>query len=170
MRNYPRLNFEAFDAARDRGLRLGFDIISPADMDRAMGIDPDRPPKLTPEFVRKIVAQDVEAVMASDAVALLEGWELSTGARAEKYLAEWLGLEILDAENFEPISVTPPSPERVGEHLVHHVIMNHMDAFCGNNKTHKTIVTWGGTSYEQLGTAAIRVVHGGEPAKRSEQP
>ena len=40
MRGYPRLNFAAFDVARDLGRALGYHVISPADLDREAGIDP----------------------------------------------------------------------------------------------------------------------------------
>lgn len=38
MRGYDRFNFPAFDAAKDRLIEMGWDVVSPADLDRAVGI------------------------------------------------------------------------------------------------------------------------------------
>ena len=43
MRGITYYNFPAFDAARDRLTALGFEVLSPADMDRKMGLDPRDP-------------------------------------------------------------------------------------------------------------------------------
>lgn len=88
MSGIPAYNFPAFDEARD-GLRaLGYDVISPADMDRAVGFDPfichaDK------EFLEAAMRRDVEAVMRADCIVMLPGWEDSTGAKAELALARW---------------------------------------------------------------------------------
>ncbi|MFA6690339.1 MAG: DUF4406 domain-containing protein, partial [Sphaerochaetaceae bacterium] len=43
MRGITYYNFPAFDAARDRLTALGFEVLSPADMDRKAGLDPRDP-------------------------------------------------------------------------------------------------------------------------------
>lgn len=113
MRGYKDLNFQAFDTARDRGKALGYNIISPADLDRANGIDPDRDPAIVEEEnhlstadLRRIVWRDVEAIMSlkpkrGDGIAVLPGWMDSTGARAEVALARWLGLRVICAVDFQ---------------------------------------------------------------------
>ena len=98
MRGYKDFNFPAFDAARDMLLQQGWNVISPADLDRARGIEGigmrgDEP--FTTEQVEQFVREDVEAVIKADAIYLLKGWENSKGARSEKAVAEWLGREIL---------------------------------------------------------------------------
>lgn len=112
MRGLPLFNFPAFDAARDLAKREGFTPISPADIDRASGIQED---KLTtedvsgPEMARNFASRDTAVLLGlraedGDAIALLPGWEKSTGAVAEFFLARWLGLRILNAETFKPFS------------------------------------------------------------------
>lgn len=108
MRHYKDFNFPAFDRARDKFLAEGWNVISPADLDRARGIEGigmrgDEP--FTPEQVEQFVREDVEAVIKSDAIYLLNGWENSKGARSEKSVAEWLGREILFEEE------TPKTPD-----------------------------------------------------------
>lgn len=129
MRGYRFFNFPAFDGAKRRGIALGYNIISPADLDRANGIDPLKwsvdmiawydkndwqdlhPEHKRPDSLREIIRRDAEAIVAlkpenGDGIALLLGWEKSIGACVEGPLAKWCGLRIVSAENFEtPIEV-----------------------------------------------------------------
>jgi len=107
MRGYPLFNFKAFDDASARGRSLGWNIISPAEMDRAIGFDEHRE-SLDGFDLNAAIRRDVAAILSlspdnGDAIALLPEWEKSRGARAEKALAEWLGLSILSADTFEEI-------------------------------------------------------------------
>lgn len=108
MRGYPNLNFPAFDAATRLGRALGWDVISPADIDRQSGINEAEDMVFTPEMIRAFVLRDVGALLElraenGDAIALLPGWMRSTGAKAELAVATWLGLKILDATTFLPL-------------------------------------------------------------------
>jgi len=109
MRGYEKFNFPAFDAARDLALSLGWEPISPADLDRDSGFHEDAAPMeaLGPEITRQFVDRDTTALLSlrsehGDAIALLPGWEKSTGAVAEFFVARWLGLRVLNAQTFEP--------------------------------------------------------------------
>lgn len=111
MRGLPKFNFPAFDAARDAGIAKGFEITSPADLDRASGFHEDAPPMdaMGPKITREFVRRDTKALLSfraekGDAIALLPGWEKSTGAVSEFFIARWLGLRILDARTFEPFT------------------------------------------------------------------
>lgn len=113
MRGIRFFNFPAFDEARDSLMSIGYEIISPADLDRASGdsdvveIDKRIPDynwtdfKLLEDFgfkvspVRDMVRRDFEAIMSVDGLYMLQGWEKSTGARAEHAVAVWLGLRII---------------------------------------------------------------------------
>lgn len=110
MRGYPKFNFPAFDAARDAGRAKGFGVMSPADMDRELGhTENDSLDAInTPENQRRFAARDCAALLAlkaenGDGIALLPGWERSTGAVAELMLARWLKLTVVDAETWEPM-------------------------------------------------------------------
>ena len=119
MRDYEYWNFPAFDEARDMFISEGWDVISPADIDReAWGGDPLTDPVLfarvteevnnwTRADLSKVIKRDIEAICASDAIALLPGWEKSTGAVAEFFIARWLGIAILDATTGRAIEYTP---------------------------------------------------------------
>lgn len=111
MRGVEKFNFPAFDAARDLGRSKGYRIISPADMDREHDFDEEKATQESvsgPEAAREFAKRDTEALLSlraenGDGIAMLPGWERSTGAAAEFMLARWLGLKIVDAETFEPL-------------------------------------------------------------------
>lgn len=118
MRGYPFFNFPAFDGARDLGESLGHNIISPADLDREVGIDPindpgcvERMKEENPNFLRDIVRRDIETILGldpknEDGLALLPGWQESIGASAEVAVARFKGLRLVDARDFKtPIEV-----------------------------------------------------------------
>lgn len=107
MRGYPRFNFDAFDAfdaAAEDLRKRGFDILSPADLDREVDFDPD---KDIPDqaFMTAAARRDIEAVFASDGVVLLPGWEPSIGACMEKLLAHMLGKEVLTYPDLNPLVI-----------------------------------------------------------------
>lgn len=107
MTGYFKFNFPAFDAARDN-LERDWNVISPADMDRDLGFDPDDG-IVTAEFLRDAMRRDINAVMAVDAVYALKGWEQSKGASAEVALAKWRGIPVHFEEvpNGTPALVSP---------------------------------------------------------------
>lgn len=103
MRGYPAHNFPAFDRARNLGVSLGHKIISPADLDRESGFDPNNGDDFD---LKEVIKRDIDAILTLDAnrgdgVAVLPGWGGSTGARAEVALARWMGLKIVLAHDFE---------------------------------------------------------------------
>jgi hypothetical protein len=119
MRGYANYNFDAFDTARDDFIGDGWDAISPADIDRGMwGFDPlesaeamERATAIVNSWTKAdlhdVIRRDVDAILSSDALALLPGWEKSTGAVAEFFVARWAGLSILDAETGRAYEKTP---------------------------------------------------------------
>jgi Domain of unknown function (DUF6378)/Domain of unknown function (DUF4406) len=106
MKGYPKFNFPAFDEAAGRARKWGWEVISPAEMDRAIGFDENRD-GLEAFDMQAAQRRDIEAILSlkpeTDVIALLPGWEKSIGAQAEKALGIWRGLKILDAEDFMPI-------------------------------------------------------------------
>lgn len=102
MRGIPYYNFPAFDKAA-AGLRdAGYDAVSPADIDRLNGFDP----QLLPEDhdwntvpaecggLLDVIRRDVNGLLECDCIYLLPGWEKSTGALAEYALARWNGCKV----------------------------------------------------------------------------
>lgn len=90
MRGYDKWNFPAFDAARNEKLAQGFQVISPADLDRARGITEDTTDFDPGEF-RLAMKIDMQAVLLCTHIFMLRGWEKSTGARNENAWANILG-------------------------------------------------------------------------------
>ena len=101
MSRLPNFNFPAFDTAAALGRALGWEALSPAEHDRECGFDETKN-SMDGFDMDAAIKWDVEAICRADAIALLPGWEKSTGARAERTLAEWRKLLILDARTFEP--------------------------------------------------------------------
>lgn len=106
MRRIRWFNFPAFDAAAADLRSHGIIVVSPAEIDRAQGFDPTALPddwdwsKLPDGFDLKATAKrDIEALASCDAIHLLPGWESSVGARAERAVAEWIGLGVFEYAN-----------------------------------------------------------------------
>lgn len=94
MRGLPRFGFDAFHAAEADLTARGYTVLSPARMDEEIGFNPDVdvPDKA---FLDAAMQRDFDAIMKADAVVLLPGWEKSTGATAEMWLARWRHIPVL---------------------------------------------------------------------------
>jgi len=83
-------NFPIFDWAKEIVNGQGHDAVSPADINRQLG--------MVKEIDGHIVTRetclrlDIKELAACDGVAFLPGWETSEGAQAERLVAERLGL------------------------------------------------------------------------------
>lgn len=105
MSNLPNFNFPAFHRAAAQLRAEGHYVFNPAeaDIDR-LGVDPslDNPNgdvSLAAErhglSRRECLAEDLSWIaLHADGIALLPGWQESSGALAELALAEALGLEV----------------------------------------------------------------------------
>ncbi|MCC6425666.1 MAG: DUF4406 domain-containing protein [Phycisphaerales bacterium] len=132
MRGYPKFNFPAFDAAAMAGRAKGYKVMSPADMDRELGhTENDTLEEInTPANQRRFAGRDCAALLAleaekGDGIALLPGWERSTGAVAELALARWLGLRVLDATTWEPF--TDEALDRIDREIIGIRLGNYID-------------------------------------------
>ena len=101
MRGYANFNFPAFDYAAEKLRMQGFEVFSPADRDRtAYGAEIENNPtgdenKVTNPActINDCMSADCEWICRNaDAIALLPGWEKSSGANAELALSKALGL------------------------------------------------------------------------------
>lgn len=101
MRGIPYYNVHAFDAAALSLEKGGFIPVSPADLDRVMGVDfltchdGNEDVGLPP---LSLILRDLHALADCDAVILLEGWESSKGAAVEIAFAEFLGIPVHEWE------------------------------------------------------------------------
>lgn len=104
MRGIANFNFPAFDYAAGVLRMKGFMVFSPAERDRvAYGEDIQNNPtgdesKVTNPActINDCMAADCEFLCReADAIALLPGWEKSSGANAELALAKALGLTVI---------------------------------------------------------------------------
>jgi len=102
MRQLPRCNFASFDRAKARLQKDGWTVISPADLDRASGFDPDRD-EVTTSMVRDAFVRDVVALlMRCDAIAMLpeSGDHPLSLCHVERTIAERFGMQVIELENY----------------------------------------------------------------------
>lgn len=101
MRGYENFNFPAFDYAAEKLRAKGFEVFSPAERDRdAYGADIQNNPtgdesKVTNPActINDCMSADCEWICRhADAIALLPGWEKSSGANAELALSRAIGI------------------------------------------------------------------------------
>ena len=95
MRFYAEHNFPAFDAAAKELRRAGWEVVSPAELDRLAHVHEFTDP-LPPGFLRQAMKRDLASICDCDALCLLPGWEQSAGSQVELTLAKFLGLTIYD--------------------------------------------------------------------------
>ena len=102
MSGLPDFNRPAFRAVAEFERRAGKVALNPAILPDGLS---------QPEYM----AICLPMVMMADEVLLLDGWELSAGARAEKALAEKCGIPTVTVEDrylseFESCTTTPTTP------------------------------------------------------------
>lgn len=107
MRGVYCYNFNSFDSAKTYLEGAGYDVVSPADIDRSHGFDPyeivwpdDWDWNKVPDGIvlSDVIERDLSALRTCNAIYMLKGWEKSRGAIAEKALAEWYGMEVMYEE------------------------------------------------------------------------
>lgn len=98
MTGYKNYNFFAFDKAKSDLQSQGWNVISPADIDRAHGFDPTikgMSHDLSASDLGAMLARDIMAISDCDAIYMLDGWEPSKGANIEYLFAHIIGIDIL---------------------------------------------------------------------------
>lgn len=91
MEGYENFNFPAFNAAAERLRDLGYDVRNPAANGDINAADPNKATKPREWYLKR----DLEWLLECDMVLVLEGWEMSRGARMEVQVARNLGLRIV---------------------------------------------------------------------------
>lgn len=98
MRGHKLYNFPAFFKAAIELRRQGHQVVNPAEVDMALGLNPGIPtddPNQIPFNIEEILRNDFEEVLKADAIVLLPGWEDSSGARDEHHIALRTGRKVL---------------------------------------------------------------------------
>ena len=111
MRGYPEFNFPAFNRYAAKLREEGFEVFNPAEKDRERYGDDfaakfptgDEEAASNEGFsLREALAIDLDYVCReADIIAMLPGWENSSGARAELAAAEALGLRRMFLEEIK---------------------------------------------------------------------
>jgi len=87
-------NFPAFDAAAHALRARGINVVNPAELNPC-----PEPPKEDAEawgqFYNTCLRADLRAMMDCDAIALLPGWQRSSGANLELHVAHRVGMDVL---------------------------------------------------------------------------
>lgn len=88
-----------FDAADDQLRAVGHEVYNPAAMGDEFGDGPDA--------WGRYLARDLQCILTAgiDAVAVLEGWQESRGARLEVHAADAAGILILNAKTLQQVPV-----------------------------------------------------------------
>lgn len=101
MRGHEEYNFPAFDKAAYALRKVGYAVVSPAELDRVNGVDEfsDVDENLA-QFKRDVMQRDCKAICGCDGIALLDDWDKSEGVEVEIALARFLGLNIQGVEKW----------------------------------------------------------------------
>lgn len=123
MRGIAEFNFPAFDAAAGDLRAVGHEVFNPADNDRDSGFDGkgwtgDENLVERGFDMRKALGEDTAWIAANaDGLAILPGWEVSSGARAEVALAHALGLPVAPVASWLDAAIAgqdaPPANELI---------------------------------------------------------
>lgn len=131
MSGYPEFNAPAFREAADRLRAVGWDVISPVELDEAEGFDhADESPENVDEaayleFLRRDLQRVLEDPDVQGGVAL-PGWEKSRGAALEVHVLRSLGRPIFAYPTLDPVKrpteYREPSEENIAEEAMRLVV------------------------------------------------
>lgn len=106
MRGLPGLGFANFDQAQKVLEAAGYQICSPAELDRDVGYEPHRDGDPSPEFTSNALRRDVRALSHCDAIVMLPGWETSDGAKMEMHVAQTIGMPVYEMHDLARAELT----------------------------------------------------------------
>ncbi|MDR1529002.1 MAG: DUF4406 domain-containing protein [Burkholderiales bacterium] len=88
MTGLPGCNFATFNAAAARLRLLGYEVVNPAELNT----DPETD-------WHTALRKDLQALLTCDTLALLGGWQKSSGAHLEMHVAHRVGMDIVICED-----------------------------------------------------------------------
>lgn len=88
MKGYPESNFPAFRATAADLRARGLEVVNPAEIN-VKGAENDA------DFYNQCLRADLKAMMDCEAIALMRGWEKSSGANLELHVAHRVGMRVL---------------------------------------------------------------------------
>lgn len=86
MTGIPEFNFPAFHTEAARLRTLGYEVVNPAE------INPD----VTMDW-HMCLRKDIVELVQCDAIALMDGWQASSGVHLEMHIAHRIGMKIVIA-------------------------------------------------------------------------
>ena len=96
MRGIPEFNFPAFAFWASELRNKGYEVFSPAEKGAEKDVEANPELQHSLEFRRKVFLMDTEYICKhADAIALMPGWNTSSGARAEYALAKAIGIPFM---------------------------------------------------------------------------
>jgi len=101
MSGIPANNRPMFVAAAKHLRGLGFNVISPAEMD-----EEDRKNGICMQCWSHYMKRDIPQLLKCDLVAVLPDWIISKGARLEVHIAKELGMMVVDWQSGVPLKET----------------------------------------------------------------
>ena len=98
MRGIEDFNFPAFDFAAAELRTAGYEVVSPAEIDREHGITAET--TISDELMAQLALRDAKAISECDGIALIAGWLTSTGTQAEIAFARFLDMEVAEVDTW----------------------------------------------------------------------
>jgi hypothetical protein len=96
MRGKADFNRPAFDDAEALLRDLGHDVVNPCRLDEELGFFFETDADITPEHLKEIMSRDIAALYTCDRIAMLPGWEGSSGASLERQAAHYVGIPSIE--------------------------------------------------------------------------
>lgn len=121
MRGYEFFNFPAFDECAATLRDMGHEAVNPAEIDRALGLD-ETSPTAEEDFeklggIAQAMHRDFGVILECDGIVLMPGWERSSGARGELFVAQTTGRSVYtydpESEDWDTVlsPYSGPGPE-----------------------------------------------------------
>ena len=102
MRGREAFGKAMFDAEAMRLRRVGYEVVSPAELDEEAGWDLETMTEadLPADWRRQVLRQDALAIAGSDGVALLPDWSASEGVTLELACARFVGIPVQEVQTW----------------------------------------------------------------------